>query len=517
MPLAQKQHDINYLFAKIYYPLTDERLKGYAETFDPSADTSHYDDNGVAVNHLLDEMRKHRLLAKHHWFSVLDDRMREEAIMLFEVFMHSTDWETVVKNAAFFRHHMNEGQFVYALSVAVKHHKLSEHVVLPPIYQIMPHYFTDTDVMEDAYEHMMTMTPASLNMTWAGSERNIEHRVSYFTEDVGLATHYLDFHLEYPFWWKDTYGHHLERKGENFYWVHYQLINRYDAELIANHMPTAHEFHWNELLHEGYAPHTSYKYGGAFPTRHEDIHLEDVDDVVLIRDLQLMEARILDAIAHGYVIDREGNHIDIRDEHGIDHLGDIMEASVYSPNPEYYGSLTNMVRKFFSRQTDPHHKFNLPPGVLEHYELALRDPAFFVINKYIDTIFKAHKDSLTPYTHQQLEFPGISISNINVDGALETFLEDFEISLYHAFGNPASCVNTDNVDVSFYIPRINHKEFSFNIDVMNNNGEEKLATVRIFAWPHHDSNGVPFSFTEGRWRAIELDKFWTTRKYRKIS
>ncbi|MDK2413761.1 hypothetical protein QHH03_32210, partial [Aphanizomenon sp. 202] len=39
-------------------------------------------------------------------------------------------------------------------------------------------------------------------------------------------------------------------------------------------------------------------------------------------------------------------------------------------------------------------------------------------------------------------------------------------------------------------------------------GEEVLATVRIFAWPHFDNNGIKFTFDEGRWNAIELDKFW---------
>jgi hypothetical protein len=44
----------------------------------------------------------------------------------------------------------------------------------------------------------------------------------------------------------------------------------------------------------------------------------------------------------------------------------------------------------------------MPPGVMEHFETATRDPAFFRLHKYIDNLFKMHKDLLPPYTRDEV-------------------------------------------------------------------------------------------------------------------
>ncbi|ROT63386.1 hemocyanin subunit L3 [Penaeus vannamei] len=240
------------------------------------------------------------------------------------------------------------------------------------------------------------------------------------------------------------------------------------------------------------APHTTYKYGGQFPSRPDNVDFEDVDGVARIRDLLIVESRIRDAIAHGYIVDRAGNHIDIMNERGIDVLGDIIESSMYSPNVQYYAFA---YCPYCTRTTaDPMGKYALPPGVLEHFETATRDPSFFRLHKYMDNIFKEHKDSLPPYTKEQLTFNGVSIENLSVDGELETFFEDFEYSLINAVDDTKEI---QDVEISTYVPRLNHKDFAYNIEITNNNDKEVLTTVRIFAWPHRDNNGIEYTFDEG--------------------
>merc|ERR1712228_1169852 len=107
-------------------------------------------------------------------------------------------------------------------------------------------------------------------------------------------------------------------------------------------------------------------------------------------------------------------------EKGIDILGNAIESSTYSPHSEYYGALHNYAHIMLGRQADPRGKFNMPPGVMEHFETATRDPAFFRLHKYMNNIFKEHKDSLTPYTHEDLDFPGINIESIGINGPLRT-------------------------------------------------------------------------------------------------
>merc|ERR1711921_37202 len=236
----QKQHDVNHLLHKIYGNLRDGDLKAAGEAFDPEADLSIYTDEGAAIQKLMKDVKAGKILEQKHYFSLFNTRHRVEALMLFDVFMHCKDWECARNNAAYFRHHMNEGEFIYAVYVAVIHSPLAEHIVLPPLYEITPH------------------------VTW---------------------------HMEFPFWWEDKYGHHLDRKGENFFWVHHQLTVRFDAERLSNYLPPVEELHWNQPITHGFAPHTTYKYGGSFPSRPDNVKFEDVDGVARIRDLIIVESR----------------------------------------------------------------------------------------------------------------------------------------------------------------------------------------------------------------------------------
>ncbi|XP_042858306.1 hemocyanin C chain-like [Penaeus japonicus] len=502
---VQKQKDILYLVHKIYGDIQDADLKATANSFDPVADLGIYSDGGAAAQRLVKDLNDGKLLQQKHWFSLFNTRHRHEALLLFDVLIHCNDWAGFVGNAAYFRQKMNEGEFVYAVYVAVIHSPLAEHVVLPPLYEITPHLFTNSEVIEEAYRAKQTQTPGKFKSTFTGTKKNPEQRVAYFGEDIGLNTHHVTWHMEFPFWWDDKYGHHLDRKGENFFWVHHQLTVRFDAERLSNYLDPVGELQWHKEIVEGFAPHTTYKYGGQFPTRPDNVNFEDVDGVARIRDMTIIESRIRDAIAHGYIVDSHGKHIDINNERGIDILGDIIESSLYSPNVQYYGALHNTAHIVLGRQADPHGKYDLPPGVLEHFETATRDPSFFRLHKYMDNIFKEHKDTLTPYTKADLEFAGVSIDNVAVEGELETYFEDFEYSLINAVDDAEGI---QDVAISTYVPRLNHKEFTIKLDVKSD--AARLATVRIFAWPHKDNNGIEYTFDEGRWNAIELDKFWVS-------
>merc|ERR1712002_497297 len=427
--VAERQQTLNRLLYKVTEPLKFEYLAGIAATFDPVADLSIYDDGGAAATALMKELNDHRLLERHHWFSLFNTRQREEALMLFKVLLYCHGWECAVKNAAYFRERMNEGEFIYAVYATISHTRHGQELVLPPMYEVNPHMFTNSEIIQKAYTAQMTQTPGNFHMHFTGTMRNPETHVAYFGEDIGMNVHHVTWHIDYPFWWDDAYGYHLDRKGELFFWAHHQLSARFDSERLSNRLDMVEPLYWDQPIVEGFAPHTTYRYGGEFPTRPDNIKFSDVEGIIRVRDMIIHEARIVDAIDHGYIIKADGSHININDEHGIDHLGDIIESSLYSPNPQYYGALHNHAHILLGRQSDPRGKFNLPPSVMEHFETATRDPAFFRLHKYMDGIFKQHKDSLTPYTKEELAFPGVSITEVTVEGDLQTFFEDFEFDL----------------------------------------------------------------------------------------
>ena len=499
------------LLFKVTEPIRDRfsALKEASINYHPSAHPSHFKDGGAAANHLDDEISHGNVHGRKAVFSLFNTRQREEALCIFEVLMNSNDWETFASSAAFYRERMNEGAFVYALYTAVLHSPLSDHVILPPLYEITPHMFTNSEVIQKAYSAKMTQTPGKFHMSFTGSKKNPEQRVAYFGEDIGMNVHHVTWHMDFPFWWEDKYGYSLDRKGELFFWMHHQLTARFDSERLSNHLNLVDELYWDRPIAEGFAPHTTYRYGGEFPARPDNVNFEDVDGVARIRDMIIMESRIRDAIAHGYVTGKDGSHIDIRNSGGIDILGDVIESSTYSPNPQYYGALHNLAHIVLGRQGDPHGKFNMPPGVMEHFETATRDPSFFRLHKYMDNIFKEHKDSLAPYTKEEIAFAGVSLESVSLEGKLETYFEDFEFSLLMGVDDTQ---NVADVPISAIVSRLHHETFKIHYNI-NNNGAEHLATIRSFLCPRKDANGILFTLEEGRWNCIEIEKFWTSRKY----
>merc|ERR1711970_495226 len=505
-PINQK--DINGLLWKPFEKLRMGRMgNAYDEGFSPIADVSMYSDDGAAAKHLEQEVQDGRVLKQKNYFSLFNPRHREEALMLFDVLMQCKEWAPcLVSNAVYFRERMNEGVFIYALYVTVIHHPLADGLVLPPLYEVTPHLFTNSEVINLAYSAKMTATPGKFNMGYTGSQKNPEQRVAYFGEDIGMNLHHVSWHMDFPFWWKDSYGYKLDHKGELFFWAHHQLSARFDAERLSNNLDQVDELYWDRPIYEGFAPHTSYKYGGEFPARPDNIKFNDIVGVARIRDLMVWEDRIRDAIAHGYVAGKDGTIIDILNDAGIDKIGDLIESSEYSANPVYYGALHNTAHIVLGRQGDPQGKFKMPPGVMEHFETATRDPAFFRLHKYMNNIFKEFKDRLPAYTKEEFMWEGIDLTEISVEGSLETYFEDFEFSLENAVDDSEK---VEQVKLTAIVKRLNHKPFSWKLAVTNNKGEPAIASVRIFMCPRRDANGIPYGPNTGRWGCIEMDKFYS--------
>merc|ERR1712212_50158 len=455
--LAHKQQAVNRLLYKVTEPIRSSHadLHDAAHNYNPHDHKGDYTDGGEAMEKLMRDLEDHRLLEQHHWFSLFNPRHREEALMLFDVLYHSKDFDTAKKNAAYFRERMNEGEFVYAVYVTVVHSPFGKGIVLPPLYEVTPHMFTNSEIIQKAYTAQMTQHAGVFDMQFTGTKKNPEQHVAYFGEDIGMNVHHVTWHMDYPFWWDDSYGYHLDRKGELFFWAHHQLTVRFDAERLSNHLDMVEELYWDRPIVEGFAPHTTYRYGGEFPTRPDNVAFADVEGVVRVRDMIIHESRIRDAIDLGYITAADGSHVDITGTDGIDHIGDIIESSLYSPNVQYYGALHNEAHILLGRQSDPKGKFDLPPSVMEHFETATRDPAFFRLHKYMDNIFKEHKDTLHPYTKEDVQFPGVHLRSVNVEGELETHFEDFVFDLDMAVDSSEAKA----VDVSAKTHRLNHGDF----------------------------------------------------------
>lgn len=90
------------------------------------------------------------MLPRDEVFSVFYDYHLKQAVALFKVLYYAKDFDTFYKTACWARYYLNQGMFLYSFSVALIHRYDTYTMVLPPIYEIYPYYFFNTEVIQKA-------------------------------------------------------------------------------------------------------------------------------------------------------------------------------------------------------------------------------------------------------------------------------------------------------------------------------------------------------------------------------
>lgn len=190
------------------------------------------------------------LLPMNEIFTIYNEYHRDQVIALFHVFYYAKDFETFFKVLKWARFNVNEGMFIYALTVAVFHRVDTRGIELPAPYEIYPYYFFDSATIQQAqnlkmqgfygYKKVEDVHTVIIPTNYTDYDyyiTNIENKISYFTEDIGLNSYYYYFHAEYPFWMTGkNYNMVRQRRGEQFLFVHQQLLARYYLERLSNDM-----------------------------------------------------------------------------------------------------------------------------------------------------------------------------------------------------------------------------------------------------------------------------------------
>lgn len=102
--------------------------------------------------------------------------------------------------------------------------------------------------------------------------------------------------------------------------------------------------------------------GRAWPARPTNMLLSDINRSAdqlrfAISDLELYRTRFLEAIQTRRVRNAQGATQVLDDKTGIDILGNMMEASILSPDQNFYGDLHNLGHVAISYIHDPDHRF----------------------------------------------------------------------------------------------------------------------------------------------------------------
>ncbi|KXJ82708.1 hypothetical protein RP20_CCG011780 [Aedes albopictus] len=451
-------------------------------------------------------------------FSLFIPKHRDAAAALITLFVSQPDVQSLMSVATYSRDRLNPVLFQYALAVAIQHRPDTKDVNIPSIVSLFPDQFVDPSVFPKLREEGSVVQRANrmvidIPPNYTASDREEEQRLAYFREDIGVNMHHWHWHLVYPGDGPDAVVR-KDRRGELFFYMHSQLIARYNIERFCNRLARVKSLtNLREPIPEAYFPKMIRSSNArSYPGRHANITLQDVNRVdnntnVQVNDLERWRDRILEAIDQGFVLDTQGNRIPLDETKGIDILGDIVEASSLSPNQRLYGSLHNMGHNVIAYIHDPDYRYLEDYGVMGDVTTAMRDPIFYRWHGFIDQVFRRFKDSLNPYTSSDLSFPGVTVNSVGVQlnrantppNVLLTYWQRSQVDLASGldFGPEG------NVFASF--THLQHAPFAFRVEINNDTGAVRRGTLRIWLAPKVDERGTPLTFQEQRTYFVEMD------------
>ncbi|XP_055373620.1 hexamerin-1.1-like [Condylostylus longicornis] len=476
----------------------------------------HYDKytNVDAVKEFV-KYYKYGLMEKDEIFSIMYDEHRDWAVSLFHVFYYAKDWETFYNTMVWAKYHINQGLFVYSLSVAVLHRDDMHGMELPAPYEIYPYYFFNSEVIEKArtyrlnnfyglkqvenkYEVIIPMNYTGRYMYYSD-----EQSVSYFTEDIGLNTYYYYFHTDYPFWMEgEEFGLNKDRRGELYLFEHQQILARYYMERISNHLGRIPEFSWYLPVKTGYYSNLRYYNGLFFPTREDNFNFYMPYNYYDIMKVQDIERRIRDAIDYGYIYLPSGEKIDLSKPESIEYLGNIMQGNPDFEHWEFHRYLTVFARLILGSTWEGKHNVKYVPSVLEQFETSMRDPLFYMLYKRLINYYWQFKDHLPYYTREELYYEGVKIESVEID-KLVTYFDKFDsdISSVAKFGyTTGEDITHDDFVIYARQWRLNHLPFTVKMNV--DSKVSGKAVVRMYLGPKYNEMGHTFDMDEMR------ENFW---------
>eukprot|EP01120_Amphizonella_sp_Union-15-10_P007417 TRINITY_DN249_c0_g1_i2.p1 TRINITY_DN249_c0_g1~~TRINITY_DN249_c0_g1_i2.p1 ORF type:complete len:963 (+),score=219.50 TRINITY_DN249_c0_g1_i2:75-2963(+) len=437
---------------------------------------------------------------------------------------------------------LNETLFQYIFEVSLVHNQRrlpKDHpihkILLPDVIDRLPFKYVTSNQIQ-------RLTSPDQNGQKAIDEKNFhdtgtpvdpENKVAWYREDPWWNSHHWHWHVIYPapgVLNPDTGKMETkDRQGELFYYMHQQMLARYDTERMGAGLARVVPYKDFRQPMPGYNANliaTSGKFnygprseGFIMPTIRPNMQYDMIEQ-------EVRRQRIFDAIDQGYfehigfVTLPDGTQEAVRKYTAIniDLLGATVEANAasiekISNENTFYGSLHNLGHRLIAAAVDPLESMNWPKGVMSDVATAIRDPMFWRWHRFVDdTVTRwINKQPKNPFA-QGIKLPGdetlfitsasvLSIGPPNVarnPGHLYTTMETYAMNFLHV-----SPVNDQNYNMTAEIKRINYEPFNYSFDV-ENTGDAKDVTVRVWIVPYLREIGM-----EGLDRRlfIEMDRF----------
>ncbi|KAL5277186.1 hypothetical protein ACFFRR_002419 [Megaselia abdita] len=136
--IYKQQFFLDVLF-KVWEPAHHDFIQKMGDKF--IWDKTYYSEYDHDMEYFHDLYKSVGFAPRGVVYSVFNKHFLKEVSGLFKFFYFAKDFETFQKNVCWARQYVNEGVFVYALQMFVFHNELYSFVVLPPLYEILPHFF----------------------------------------------------------------------------------------------------------------------------------------------------------------------------------------------------------------------------------------------------------------------------------------------------------------------------------------------------------------------------------------
>ncbi|KAK5640166.1 hypothetical protein RI129_010977 [Pyrocoelia pectoralis] len=450
-------------------------------------------------------------------FSLFFPKHNRIATELTTLFLRAKNLDEFQSLAAYTRDRVNPYLFNYCLCVAILHRKDTRDMDIPPLMETFPDKYVDSQVFAKAREEVNIVpegsrTPIEIPVDYTASNLEDEHRVAYFTEDLGVNAHHWHWHLVYPF------SGPLEvvnknRRGELFYYFHHQLMARYNIERLCNKLRRVRRMvNFREPIPEAYYPKLdSLVANRAYPGRPSGMTLQDVNREqdqwkIDIKEMETSIARLYEAIHSGFYRDANNRMQPLTEFEGIDILGNLVEASALSANPAYYGNWHNFGHATLSVIHDPDLRHLESFGAIGDPATSMRDPVFYSMHAMVNDMFVEFKSTLPRYTVAQLGYDGVTVTKVSLqsqnspENQFTTFWQQSDVDMSRGLDfQPRGAVF-----VRF--THLQHQPFNYVINV-NNAGAARQGTCRIFLGPKFDERGNPWLLVDQKNLLVEMDRF----------
>lgn len=358
---------------------------------------------------------------------------------------------------------------------------------------------------------------SSLESGSTGEERKLD----WYREDPLANEHHEHWHWVYPNVAIDDPERDprnvKRRHGELFYYMHQQMLARYDGERLAVGLPkVAPITDYTQPLGAGYDPgklRTAVGFGAR-----------DADEVMLdfivpgyrmtVADLTGYGANLI-AGAQARRLGTTANPLPLDGHVGSNQLGDEAEPT---PNRRYgtlYGNHHGGGHICIMTASEPN-----PDGVMGYPDAAIRDPVFWRWHRHVDDIHFSYQDQLEPHPFDDM--PPVRIASLGlasepadwdafdpqsrsaaVEAALaaqsrpelRTAMRDGVFSLLDGQGK-------------FIYRYLTHEPFFVAVELQNEGHEPIPVTLRLFLLPDElfDIEADLGVDRQARRFAIELDK-----------